>query len=401
VIAIVGSAVAAAMTAPLAQADRIAEKRAEASQVLAEIRQSNAHLEQVEQKYELAAIRLHSTQVAIRLNTARLTVARANLKSARHDLRTSLISAYKAGKPDVLQAVLSAGSLSNMLAEVDLVQRANRYNADVVTRVRVYRTEVARRQRALSHERTRRRAIVKQQADKRDEYRRLIRQQQQIYAGITVEIHHLIAEQIAAERAAALARERAAQAALAAARAAQTVSSGVGGVAVGDVGASSGAASVSQTSQAAAPTPVPEVATSSSTATAPTTQAAPVPVAPPASGVGAQAASIALGEQGVPYVYGGESPGGFDCSGLVAWAYGQVGISLPHSSYALWSVGTHVSESELAPGDLVFFDGLGHVGMYIGGGAFVHAPHTGTVVQVTSLSGYYASSYVGAVRVTG
>ncbi len=91
--------------------------------------------------------------------------------------------------------------------------------------------------------------------------------------------------------------------------------------------------------------------------------------APPASSAAAQAAQVALGEQGVPYVYGGSSPSGFDCSGLVAWAFAQVGISLPHSSYALYNVGTHIAESDLQPGDLVFFNGLGHVGIYIGGGA--------------------------------
>ena len=77
-------------------------------------------------------------------------------------------------------------------------------------------------------------------------------------------------------------------------------------------------------------------------------------------------------------------PGGFDCSGLVSWAYAQAGLGgLPHFTGALWNSGTHISESELAPGDLVFFHGLGHVGVYIGGGNFVHAPHTGDVVKIS------------------
>jgi peptidoglycan DL-endopeptidase CwlO len=103
---------------------------------------------------------------------------------------------------------------------------------------------------------------------------------------------------------------------------------------------------------------------------------------------------------GVPYVWGGSSPSGFDCSGLVAYAYSQMGVSLPHSTYALYGMGTAVSKDQLEPGDLVFFDGLGHMGIYIGGGQFVHAPHTGDVVKISSLGeSWYASTYVGARRI--
>jgi len=99
-------------------------------------------------------------------------------------------------------------------------------------------------------------------------------------------------------------------------------------------------------------------------------------------------------------VWGGSSQSGFDCSGLVMYSYAQVGVSLPHSSYAQYGMGVGVPRDQLQPGDLVFFDGLGHVGLYIGGGLFVHAPHTGTVVQVSSLdSGWYAATYVGARRI--
>src|SRR5262249_36950965 len=98
----------------------------------------------------------------------------------------------------------------------------------------------------------------------------------------------------------------------------------------------------------------------------------------PSSGYGGGVGG-ALGGEGVPYVWGGSSPGGFDCSGLVMWAYSQVGVSLPHSSYAQYNMGVSVPRDQLEPGDLVFFDGLGHEGLYIGGGMFVHAPHTGTV----------------------
>ena len=107
----------------------------------------------------------------------------------------------------------------------------------------------------------------------------------------------------------------------------------------------------------------------------------------------------ALEQRGIPYVWGGASRNGFDCSGLVRFAYATVGFRLPHSSYALASVGRRVSRWALRPADLIFFDSDGHVGIYIGGGRFVHAPHPGAAVRVGRLSqSWYAQTYVGARR---
>jgi cell wall-associated NlpC family hydrolase len=103
---------------------------------------------------------------------------------------------------------------------------------------------------------------------------------------------------------------------------------------------------------------------------------------------------------GIRYSYGGTSPAsGFDCSGFTRFVYGHFGVSLPHYSVAQFSLGRGVPRGDLQPGDLVFFDGLGHVGLYIGGGEFIHAPHSGTTVSVDSLGGWYASRYDGARRV--
>src|SRR2546425_6770233 len=121
-------------------------------------------------------------------------------------------------------------------------------------------------------------------------------------------------------------------------------------------------------------------------------------VAPPSSFSGA--VGVAMSQLGKPYVWAAAGPDSFDCSGLVVYSFGAVGKSLPHSTYALYSMGAPVSRDQLQPGDLVFFDGLGHVGIYIGGDQFVHAPHTGDVVKVSSLNeGWYSSSYVGARRI--
>ncbi|HEY4347233.1 MAG TPA: C40 family peptidase [Gaiellaceae bacterium] len=116
--------------------------------------------------------------------------------------------------------------------------------------------------------------------------------------------------------------------------------------------------------------------------------------------VGDRAVRFARNLLGTPYRYGGDSPStGFDCSGFVRFVYRHFGVSLPHSSYADFDLGKRVARGSLQPGDLVFFDGVGHVGMYIGHNRFIHAPHTGTNVQVTSLSeSWYSSSYDGARR---
>ena len=118
---------------------------------------------------------------------------------------------------------------------------------------------------------------------------------------------------------------------------------------------------------------------------------------PQGRSIGVQALKWALTRLGDPYVWGAAGPSAFDCSGLVMWAYAQVGISLMHFTGDQWNEGQHISRSELQPGDLVFFFAdLGHVGIYIGNGLMVDAPTFGQPVQVQPV---FWSAYAGAVRI--
>jgi len=103
---------------------------------------------------------------------------------------------------------------------------------------------------------------------------------------------------------------------------------------------------------------------------------------------------------GIRYSWGGTSPRtGFDCSGFVRFVYAHFGISLGHSSFSDLSRGRGVGRWALKPGDLVFFDGGGHVGIYIGRGRFIHAPHSGTFVRIETMAGWYSTRFDGARRI--
>lgn len=121
----------------------------------------------------------------------------------------------------------------------------------------------------------------------------------------------------------------------------------------------------------------------------------------PATGSAKTALEYAYKQLGKPYIYGGAGPTGFDCSGLTMRAWGAAGVSLPHNAAAQYSLtaSKRVSFENLQPGDLVFFSGLGHVGMYVGDGKMIHAPRTGRNVEIVSITeGYYRNRFVGGGR---
>jgi cell wall-associated NlpC family hydrolase len=120
----------------------------------------------------------------------------------------------------------------------------------------------------------------------------------------------------------------------------------------------------------------------------------------PTSSQAGKAVQFAYDQLGCPYVFGGTGPcnNGFDCSGLTMSAWAAAGVSIPRTSEEQWAGLPHVSTSDLEPGDILVFNGAGHVGIYVGGGMLIDAPHTGLDVEKVALSGWYLQTLDGAVR---
>lgn len=117
-----------------------------------------------------------------------------------------------------------------------------------------------------------------------------------------------------------------------------------------------------------------------------------------ASGGAAAAMDFALSQVGLPYIWGGTGPDGYDCSGLMQAAYSAAGVSIGRTTYDQYALPNAVSRDQVQPGDIMFFSGLGHNGMYIGNGQMVHAPRTGKNLEVVNLADYWDSQFEGARR---
>ena len=337
--------------------------------MLAQVAILDRSLDRAVQAYDAATQRLQRVKAELQSNRRQLTIARGSLRRGQRTLEQRLVEEYiSGGGGSSLEVLLGAASLDDLLSTLDAQDRLGQQDATVVRQIARFKREIEQRQRRLERARTQQAELV----GKRAAARRSIEEQLLSRRQLLASIHDEIARLRAAEQARQAVLRRAAAARLAAQQAAaqQQVLSPWGSVA-----------------SPSAPTPAP------SPAPAP----APAPAPPPPSSGGV--VSIAMRYLGVPYRWGGASPStGFDCSGFVMYVYAQVGISLPHYTVSQYGMGSPVSRSQLQPGDVVFFDGLGHNGIYIGGNQFIHAPHTGDVVKISSISGWYASTFVGARR---
>ena len=359
--------VAALVAAVPGFADQIGNKKAEAQHVLAEINSLDQSLGKAIEAYDASTIKLQHIQESLNQNRYEMRVARGNLTRAEDRLGKRLKELYMNGEgsDSTMEVLLGAQSLDDVINKLDTASRVSAQDAQVLKQVKLYRSQVATRGAALRQAHRAQARVVADRAAAKQNIENGLADRKRLLSSIRGEIQRLQAEE-AARQALLAAQARArlvAQQQAAAARLNSTV--------------------LSATVQAPAPTAAPAAVTT---------------VAPPARYGGV--VGVAMAQLGKPYVYATAGPDTFDCSGLVVYSYAAVGVSLPHSSYELWNAGVYVSKDQLQPGDLVFFDGLGHVGIYIGGGQFIHAPHTGDVVKISNLNdGWYAATYVGARRI--
>jgi cell wall-associated NlpC family hydrolase len=342
-----------------ASADRIESKRAEAQNVLAQIQQIDGQLEQAVEAYNLASLKLERIQGELKTNSRHLVIARHSLKNAQTHLSDRLVALYVGGGDGTsLEVLLGARSIDDLLNRLDAVERVSAQDTRVLGEVKSFRAQVKLRRARLQRARTEQVQVVADRAAQRQSIQGQLNERNQLLASIKDQIASLeAAERLRQERLAAEARARLSRVTLQAQdQAVQSVDSLL----------------IQST---------PETFAS----------------APPSRYGGV--VGIAMQYLGVPYVWGGASPSGFDCSGFIMYVYAQMGVSLPHHAASQYSAGSPVSRDALEPGDLVFFNGLGHAGIYIGGGQFIHAPHTGDVVKISSLSdSWYAATWVGARR---
>ncbi len=337
----------------------VTSKRAEAQQVLGQLRALSDQLERARSQYAASTAQLTKIQRDLKENRHELRIAKHNLKASQRVIAQRLVTLYTSDQTSTLEVILGAHSLDDMVTQMDGAKSVTSLDASVVGQVRTFRAAIKRNGSLLAKARSTQQRVVAQRAAAKSTIESKISQQNNLLSSIKGQI----AQIIAAENRRQLQMAQAAVARIAAHHqeaALQQADTVVGVSAI-------------------------------------TPQADTIVAPPPTHG---GVVGVALSQLGTPYVWGGAAPGGFDCSGLIMWSYAQVGVSLPHLTYSLYAMGVPVSRDQLAPGDLVFFDGLGHAGIYIGGGQFVHAPHSGDVVKISNLSeGWYASTYVGARRI--
>ena len=340
-LALVGTAAVAAPAAPKAPDAALAAK---AKALQAKLDAQNAEVERLAERLNATDDRRHRLQASLRRLKARQEAAKAQLDTAQAQLDEQARATYMGGPGWLLGELVAGANPPDVMRRLPMQKAALEAQAAVVSDVRVHKAEVDSLNERVAADLAEADLVHRRQDDERRQVQRLVEQLQTTLDKVDTQL----AGYLEAERDRTEASRRAAWA-----------------------GYMSGVGTVQSWLQAG-------------------------PVA-------RAAVRWALAQLGDPYRWGATGPDTFDCSGLTSSAYRAAGVSIPRVSRAQWGAGPHVAVANLLPGDLVFYADnpsdpatIHHVGMYIGNGLMVHAPHTGDVVRVASI---WRESYAGATRI--
>jgi len=318
-------------------ASPVSSKKAQLRQVQAKLQTVYHQVDVAVEKYNQATTQLDTVTGQIKENERLLKVAEYNLQVANQQLSARAEDMYRARDVGVVDVLMAANSFDDLVTQLDVMQRLGNSDVDTVKSIAAYQQDIKDRRVKLDADKKAAAKLVETAAQNKAKVEGLQNKLEQMTAGLKSEINRLQAQQAAAAKAAADA-------------AAAQNNNGGGGTSGGGGGTG---------------------------------------VDPGGSG---HSAVVAIAQRyiGVPYVYGGASPSGFDCSGLTMYCYAQIGIGLSHGATDQQHASAPVPISALQPGDLVFFGSAAysyHVGIYVGGGSMINAPHTGAVVSYGSIGG--------------
>ena len=337
-----------------AEPAKITKAKQEADALQAKLQDLGGQVDAAVEDYDYAKAQLKKTNAAAQKTQTKLDKAQKDLAAAEQRLTERIVQIYKDGQTSVLDTLMGASSFSDLINRYDMLQRLSKQDNEILVQVDTYRGQVADRRAELAQQAKEQKALTNQAAAAQ---KKVLQKQADVakqLKGKESQVAQLEKEWKAQQAAlAAQAKEAARLAAL-------------------------------KAQQAAANHP--------HTVSGPGIQ-----VSVPSSASGSKVIQVAVQYIGVPYVWAGADPSGFDCSGFVMYVYGKLGIDLPHSSRMMSEMGSAVSDSQLQPGDLVFFGSpVHHVGIYVGDGKMINSPYTGASVRIESV---WRSSYAGARRI--